>query len=104
MSLTFLIALLFAGVTARWGVRRMNKPELFDDAELLGAATPAPVSRADAKEAQADRLRALTVQGYIVRNGTSVTVFRDFGGLLVRWKIEYLAGVPGCRVLQRDAM
>jgi hypothetical protein len=64
-----------------------------------------PVNRTpDAKLAQAGRLRALTVQGYIVKNGTGVTVFRDFGGLLVRGKIEYLAGVPGCRVLQRDAM
>jgi hypothetical protein len=62
--------------------------ELFDDAERLAAAMPAPVSRprkakaiirrprADAKKAQQKRLRALVAEGHIVHAGrVGVTVF-----------------------------
>jgi hypothetical protein len=61
---------------------------LFDNAERMSAAMPADVPRlrvpvkrlprADAKEAQQKRVRALVREGYTVRDGTGITVF-SFG-------------------------
>jgi hypothetical protein len=62
---------------------------LFDDPEaLLAAATLIEIrdatptlTRSQRKEAEVERHRALTAEGYVVKVGVcGATVFRDFGG------------------------